>query len=104
MSFFKKILFCLRAGNHQFDSDTWKRFPKNRKLFVKDIVENEIALGMTKEQLIRFFGNDRREYVDNVWAYPISVFRDGEIKEMLCFYFDGNNIVNHIKVKYRRRF
>jgi hypothetical protein len=104
MSIFKKMLFYLKVGYHPFDSDIWKRFPKHRKLFVKDILENEIALGMTKEQLVSSFGNDKREYIDNVWAYPISTYRNGEIKEMLCFCFDENNIVSYIKFKYRKRF
>lgn len=96
MIFFETLLFRLGIGNYKFDSVIWKKSPQKRKLFVKDIVENQIAIGMTKEQLIRFFGEDKKECVDGVWSYAIPTNRTEKVKGLLCFYFDKDNIVSKI--------
>jgi hypothetical protein len=38
-----------------------------------------------------------------VWSYVFSTFKNGEIREMLCFYFDENDKVKEVKTKFRRR-
>lgn len=104
MNFFRKLLFYLGIGNHKFDSYIWKEKLRKRRLFVKNIIESRIAIGMSKEEIIQTFGYDIREYTNGVWSYIFSTFRNGEIKEMLCFYFDQNNKVEGVKIKYRRKF
>lgn len=96
MTFFEALFFRLGVGNYKFNSDIWKKLPRKRSLFVKDIIENQVAVGMTKEQLIRFFGEDKNEYVDGVWSYVVSTDRGGKIKGSLYFYFDKDNIVSKI--------
>lgn len=103
MTLIGKLLFDLGIGNHKFNSDIWKQKTKKRKLFVKDIIGSKTAIEMNKEQLIDYFGIDKREYINNVWSYVVSIFRGGETKNMLCFYFDRNDIVIGVRIKYRKK-
>lgn len=103
MILFKRFLFRLGVGNHKFDSRIWKEKLDKRKLFVKNIIESQIALGMTREEVIKTFGFDMREYTNGVCSYVFSTFKNGQIKQMLCFYFDENDKVIDVKVKFRKR-
>lgn len=103
MRFFRKLLFRLGVGNHKFDRNVWEDKPQKRKLFIKNIIESKMAIGMSREQVNQTFGNDRREYINGVWDYAFSTFKGGETKEMLCFYFDRNNRVTNIKIKYKKK-
>lgn len=99
-----KLLLYLGIGNHKFNSYIWKEKFRKRKLFIKDIIESKMAIGMSKEEIIQTFGYDIREYTNGVWSYIYSTFRNGEIKQMLCFYFDEENKVKEVKTRYRKRF
>jgi outer membrane protein assembly factor BamE (lipoprotein component of BamABCDE complex) len=103
MIFSNKLLFYLGIGNHKFNSHIWKEKIRKRRLFIKDILESQIAIGMTQDQVIKNFGFDMREYTNGVWSYVFSTFKNGEIREMLCFYFDENDKVKEVKTKFRRR-
>lgn len=98
-----KLLLYLGIGNHKFNSYIWKEKLRKRKLFIKNIIESKMAIGMSKEELIQSFGYDVREYTNGVWSYVFSTFKNGEIKEMLCFYFDENNKVIDVKTKFRKK-
>lgn len=103
-----KILFSLNMGDHEFDRETWKTNLNKRRLFVKDILTRKLAIGLTGDQVIDKFGQDRTEFTNNSWSYKVSSFKkgvttDGNTKSSLILKFNELGIVTEAKMTFSKR-
>ncbi|MBL7705801.1 MAG: hypothetical protein JNM21_09690 [Taibaiella sp.] len=100
MKYIRQTLAYFGVGSFQFDSILWQKWPQSRVTFLKDILSENIGVGMNPRQVCATFGFDKKEYLRGVWSYPIPNLA-GKYKRTLNFYFGNDNVVNSIKIKYK---
>ena len=104
----KNILFHLGIGNHKFDSEIWKTESNKRRLFAKNIISSEIAIGLNTAEAVALFGEDKVEFSNGIWSYKIDSFNkrvttDGNTKSALILQFDDLGIIVDAKIKWYKR-
>ena len=54
-----------------FDKATWKQKPYERYELTQDVIESELLIGLTKDEVTELLGNYDYTYDDSHWAYDI---------------------------------
>ena len=99
----RKILFIFRYPNLEFDSEIWKKNKNYRSCFINKILQKREEIGLGKEQLLEKYGKVWKIYSSGAWSYEVPSHWKKKKKRLLNFYFDENDRVNDIKIKYRIR-
>lgn len=103
MTIYEKIKLFLGMGPLKFDSVAFITHKHRRRLFVKDIMQNDVGVGLTKGEIEQLFGAEKTVRLDNVWCYalPPRLWQRGEGSDTLNFYFSEEDIVTQIKTLHR---
>lgn len=99
----KKVLLQIGYPYLVFDSEIWKTKPQKRKCFIIKILKHKDEIGMNKKELEDKFGKKFRVYSSGAWSYDAPLRWKNKKKRVLNFYFDENEKVKDIKLKYRIR-
>jgi len=98
-----KILLILRYTNLEFDSEIWKTCKNYRRCFINKILKRRDEIGLNKRELEKRFGTAWMVYSSGAWSYEVPDLWRKKRKRVLNFYFDENEKVKDIKIKYRVR-
>ncbi len=81
---------------NDFDSEIWKQNDKKRNCFVRYVMKSNMALGKTKEDIKKLFGQEGNYFPFDRWTYFIGRGILGS--RYLVFYFREEK-VNKVKVE-----
>ena len=79
---------------NDFDKQTWKSNPEERYKMSEDIIESEILIGKTKQEIVELLGNDFYSYSENHIAYGVG-FVPGLFNidpDVLDIYFENEKV------------
>jgi hypothetical protein len=93
--------FLLEANEKQFDQSTWKNYPTERYKMSKDIVNSNMLIGKTKDEVILLLGDAEtsnlqgKEHLVFALGKPPSFFESTDAKLVVIFRNDLANKVIH---------
>lgn len=100
--YYWKFPFCFRF---KFDSELWQNRPNWRRYFVKHIIDSNMAMGWSKEELIRTFGIGRPGDYFSITSYDVPPLFFSKHRSKLDFYFDEESgVITRVAFKYRRKY
>ena len=79
---------------NDFDKQTWESNPEERYKMSEDIIESEILIGKTKQEIVELLGNDFYSYSENHIAYGLG-FVPGLFNidpDVLDIYFENGKV------------
>lgn len=97
------LLMCFGIPSRTFNSIEWQERPYRRKYYVKHIIESEMAINKTKDEILELFGFDRKVYVNGVWSYEIPNSSILRAPRFLTFYFNEEGRVEKVRIRVRQR-
>lgn len=86
----------------QLDVLLWKKWPCCRIFFIDYIIERQVALNLSKEELIAIFGEGRNEDHWDLVSYDIPTPFYTPHKKKLNFYFRDKKVYR-VVLKFRRK-
>ncbi len=81
-------LVLISTFENKFDETTWKVYPSKRYNMRKDIVESELLIGKTKQEVLRLLGEPE---VSNLTGKDHLIYSLGEVPSF--FESDENKLV-----------
>lgn len=100
IDFFKHCFSNLQPEDKEFRCKYWKNV-KERKYYIKAILEDPEYRGKTKSEIESDFGtNESRHPYQNRWSYFVG--STGKKEYVLAFYFEDNILVD-IRYEYKYR-
>ena len=85
-----KYLFRLQF---RFNGRLWQAYPGIRKYFVSDIIERELAIGLTLKELVVRFGLSTNGEYWNIADYAIPTLYFSPYKKKLSCYFENDRVI-----------
>ena len=96
--------FLIEANEKQFQQSTWNNYPTERYKMRKDIIESELLIGKTKQEVLRLLGEPvisnltgKEHLIYSLGVVP-SFFESDEMQLVIIFEDDVSN-----KVSYRKK-
>lgn len=99
----RNLLSYLGMESARFNSELWQNFPLRRRRLVKYLIDSEMIIGKTEDQIVKLLGIDRKIYTHGVWSYRLPSFMARKSEKYLNIYFNKDNIVTSIRIKIRTK-
>lgn len=97
------LLMYFGIPSRKFSARDWQERPSRRKYYVKHIIDSDMAIGKTKDEILELFGFDRKVYVNGVWSYEIPNTSILQAPRFLTFYFNEDGRVEKVRIRVRQR-
>ena len=89
------IFFVSYYPTKEFSQKGWTDNPSKRYEMTEDIIENNLLIGKTKDEILHLLGSDKFEYNEDHWGYDAG-FVPGFLNidpDVLDVYFKNNIVV-----------
>ncbi|RAV30847.1 hypothetical protein DN748_00890 [Sinomicrobium soli] len=91
-------MFLLGIKHCSFESLTWKRSREQRMCYLKHILDTELLISRTKEEIVELLGDEYNHYYVDRWKYFVHDLKTIPYKMYLEIEF-RNNTVSDCKVR-----
>lgn len=93
-------MFLKKNKNLKFSKCIWLNLREKRKFVVKDLMQRELLLNMTKKEVIDFLGFEFNDSNSNIWTYFVGkkYYVFFAKRRFLTIFFDKQGLV--YKTKY----
>lgn len=100
----KILLVLLGYPYSDFEPIIWQKNKKHRFLFLNKILKQQKEIGFNKEELAQKYGPANTIYSSGAWSYDVPKLWLSKKKRVLNFYFNLEEKVSKIRLKYRVRY
>jgi amino acid transporter len=65
------VFYISYYPTEDFNETTWRTEKEKRYEMTKDIIENDLLIGKTKEEIVKILGDDYFKYNEDHWGYEV---------------------------------